>query len=110
MKTLLLSALFLTFGSASFAAAPSPETSATARILINSPEITAQLRAKHIDNLRDVTSTEVKPGVTRYVLTFYRECECIPATAKATIQEDLTPTYRDGFPLYESSLEIKEGN
>jgi hypothetical protein len=107
MKTILFSLVTL-LSSISFAET-TDEARTVARLLINNPSVTSKLTEKGIDSLYTVKTESIKQGVSRYTLTFARNCECVPAKATVTIVEDITPTYYDGLPQYTSSIEIKEG-
>jgi hypothetical protein len=104
MKFLFLALLPLSAA----AAAPSAETLAITRALVNNSAIVAQLDKAGTDHLSELETTELKPGVNQYKLVFTRNCMCIPATATVDIVEDVTPTYRDGAIEYKASISIKQ--
>lgn len=90
------------------AATPTPEVRQLARVLVNNPEITRQLKENSLDALMDLMITNIKEGVDRYEMRFVRQCECIPATGRVKIVEDRRPTATDGAIKYTSSIEISE--
>jgi hypothetical protein len=93
-----------------FAVQPAAETKALVKALLNSPNVVNQLQVNHIDTLNVMTVTAISDGITQYDLVFNRSCECLPATATVKIVEDLTPTWRDGLPKYDSKVDISKGN
>jgi hypothetical protein len=109
MKTLLFVVPSLLLASATLASQPSAELRQVTRALINSPDIMAKLKQNGSFGLSDIQITEPTHGINKYVLIFSRECNCVPSTATVNITEDMTPTYADGSPKYESSITIKKG-
>ncbi len=107
MKSLIVSMIFSLLASVGFAS-NSPEATLVARLLVNNPDVVAQLRNNNSSHLKEWNSERVKQGVNKYTLTFERRCFCKPSTATVTIVEDLTPTYADGAPEYTSQVVIKE--
>ncbi len=107
MKNILIAGLMLSAFSA-FAAPVSEEVAALNRILMNNPSVVTKLNKANIKGLTDITTKTIKPGVTKYVLNYGRDCYCIPASAVVTILEDLTPTYADGAPKYEAKVVISD--
>jgi hypothetical protein len=104
MKNLILSAILMS-SSFSWAVAPSKEMSQVVRALVRNPNISVELKSNNITDLIGYEISEVSSGVNKYNLSFERgECECSAAFAQVEIIEDMTPTYRDGVPVYTSSV------
>lgn len=109
MKSLLVS-LIVGFVASVSVAASTPEATTVARLLVNNPQVVAQLKKNNSTHLEDMKAEQVKQGVVKYTLTFIRSCHCMPSTATVTIVEDMTPTYRDGSPEYVAKVVILAAN
>ena len=107
MKNILLASLIFSAFSA-FAAPISEEAQTVNRILMNNPSVVTKLSKANIKALTEMKVKTIRPGVTKYVLNYGRDCFCIPAGAVVTILEDLTPTYSDGAPKYEAKVVISD--
>lgn len=84
-----------------------PNLLRAATILTAAAEDLAKLKKDHIDLAQSVTCEQIKPGVVEYLFNFTTCGNCLPKDAELRVEQDETPTYRDGPPIYKKQLIYK---
>jgi hypothetical protein len=109
MKKFILTAVLLSFAAPAWAGKPSKKMVQIVGALVNNPQVSEELKNNNITSLTGYEISEVKQGVNKYNLSFQRgNCECLPGFAQVEIIEDLTPTYREGAPIYTTSVSLSK--
>lgn len=104
MKTILASLAF--FAATSAFAKPTQQEIQIARLLINSPEAVAELKANNATLLTDVTGTVNSLGTQEWVLSFVPGCFCEPVNATLLVKVSGSSA-ADAPVKYESKVIIK---
>src|SRR5688572_8881772 len=108
----LIATLILT-ASTAFASSPMIEPGPVTEIqvghgvmtaLLKNPQIAEELGQEYVTEVRRVTQQAIAPGYTQYRIYTSTCGNCLPKTAQVIINEDVTPTYRDGAIKYDINI------
>jgi hypothetical protein len=92
---------------AAHAGAPTQDMILLSRVLLDNPEIGQKLKRNCAELLTDFDVSQPNEGLRTYHLTFVTSGFCLPITAHVTVVEDMRPTYADGAPTYQTTIDFE---